>query len=70
MKKRQVSRRSVVKGTAAAAFAFTFVPARVWGANERVRVGCIGIGGKGASDVADIAAAGADIVALCDVDDN
>ena len=70
MKKRKVSRRNVVKGAAAAAFGFTFVPGRVWGANERVRVGCIGIGGKGASDVADIAAAGADIVALCDVDDN
>jgi predicted dehydrogenase len=70
MSKRKITRRNVVKGSAAAAFGFTFVPAHVWGANERVRVGCIGIGGKGASDVADIAAAGADIVALCDVDDS
>ena len=70
MSQRKVTRRTVVKGAAAAGFGFTFVPAHVWGANERVRVGCIGIGGKGGSDVADIAAAGADIVALCDVDDN
>ena len=70
MRKKRASRRQLLKGAAASAFAFTFVPGRVWGANERVRVGCIGIGGKGASDVADIAAAGADIVALCDVDDN
>lgn len=70
MKRQEITRRSLIKGTAGSAFAFTFVPSRVWGANERVRVGCIGIGGKGASDVADIAAAGADIVGLCDVDDN
>ncbi len=69
MSQRKVTRRTVVKG-AAAGFGFSFVPAHVWGANERVRVGCIGIGGKGGTDVADIAAAGADIVALCDVDDN
>lgn len=71
MSQNQVTRRTAVKGAAAAAaFGFSFVPTHVWGANERVRVGCIGIGGKGGTDVADIAAAGADIVALCDVDDN
>ena len=62
-------RRSLIK-TGAAAFAFQFVPSHVWGANERLHVGCVGIGGKGAGDVTDVAAAGGTIVALCDVDDN
>ena len=63
------NRRTMIKA-AAAAFAFQFVPEQVWGANERLQVGCIGIGGKGSGDVADVAAAGGKIVALCDVDDN
>ena len=70
MNSQKIGRRSLIQGAAASAFAFSYVPQRVWGANERVRLGCIGIGGKGAGDVADLAAAGADIVALCDVDDN
>ncbi|MFP6854986.1 MAG: Gfo/Idh/MocA family oxidoreductase, partial [Opitutales bacterium] len=37
-------------------------------ANERVNVAGIGVGGKGASDVAGVAQHGANIVALCDVD--
>jgi predicted dehydrogenase len=37
--------------------------------NERIRFGCIGVGGKGASDSADAKRAG-DVVAICDVDDN
>ncbi len=63
------SRRQFVRAAAAAPFAFTFVPSSVWGANERVNVACIGIGGKGASDVAGVHRAGGNIVALCDVDD-
>ncbi|MFO0880950.1 MAG: Gfo/Idh/MocA family oxidoreductase [Gemmataceae bacterium] len=35
--------------------------------SERLRVGAIGIAGQGAGDLASIAAAGAEIVALCDV---
>ena len=70
MNSKKIGRRSLIQGAAASACAFSYVPQRVWGANERVRLGCIGIGGKGAGDVADLAAAGADIVALCDVDDN
>ncbi|MGY8687507.1 MAG: Gfo/Idh/MocA family protein, partial [Verrucomicrobiales bacterium] len=64
------SRRSFLKQAGATAFAFQVVPSRVFGANERLAVGSIGIGGKGAGDVKDIAAAGADIVALCDVDES
>jgi predicted dehydrogenase len=69
MKTPVTNRRTMIKA-GAAAFAFQFVPEHVWGANERLQVGCIGIGGKGAGDVADVAAAGGKIVALCDVDDN
>ena len=69
MKTPTTNRRSVIK-TGAAAFAFQFVPQHVWGTNERLQVGCVGIGGKGAGDVADVAAAGGKIVALCDVDNN
>jgi predicted dehydrogenase len=37
--------------------------------NERLRVAAIGVGGKGKTDVSSVAEAGAEIVALCDVDD-
>ncbi len=37
------------------------------GANDRIRVACIGVGGKGDSDSTDAAACGGEIVALCDV---
>ena len=37
--------------------------------NSRVAIAGIGVGGKGASDLKGIAEAGADIVALCDVDE-
>jgi predicted dehydrogenase len=70
MSSHRLSRRTFVRGTAATAFAFTVLPGRVWGANERVNLACIGIGGKGAGEVSDLSAAGANIVALCDVDDN
>jgi predicted dehydrogenase len=70
MKRTPFSRRAFLGGTAGAAFAFTFVPKSAFGANERLGVGSIGIGGKGASDVSGAAGAGAQIVALCDVDEN
>ena len=62
------SRRHFLGAAASTAFAFQFVPGRVWGANERVNVAGIGAGGKGASDIAGAAKYGANIVALCDVD--
>lgn len=64
------SRRAFLKRAGSTAFAFQFVPSSVWGANERLHVGSIGIGGKGAGDVRDIAQAGATIVSLCDVDES
>ncbi|GAA5482225.1 Gfo/Idh/MocA family protein [Haloferula sargassicola] len=36
--------------------------------NSRIQVACIGVGGKGSSDVDDTARCGGEIVALCDVD--
>ncbi len=43
--------------------------ARVDGANRRVRVALIGCGGMGNTDLRDMLKAGAQLVALCDVDD-
>lgn len=43
-------------------------PSRVLGANERLNIGVIGVGGRGAGDLA--AVAGENIVALCDIDEN
>ena len=39
-------------------------------ANAKLNVGIIGCGGKGGSDLEGVAAAGENIVALCDVDQN
>jgi hypothetical protein len=48
---------------------FPFV-GRVLGANERINVACIGVGGKGDSDSSDAQGCGGNIVAICDVDRN
>jgi len=69
-----LSRRELV-GVAAAAAAFTFVPKRVLGgvgqpsANNRLNIAGIGVGGQGAGDINQCANDGANIVALCDVDE-
>ena len=42
----------------------------VGSANDRLHVGMIGVAGQGAYDLREVAAAGAAIVALCDVDEN
>jgi hypothetical protein len=44
----RISRRTFT-GAAASAFAFTYLPKRVFGANDRLQVACIGIGGQGAA---------------------
>ncbi len=61
----RLTRREFLKSSAAVA-AFTFVPAHAFGANEKLNVACIGVGGMGASDVSQMG--GENIVALCDVD--
>ncbi len=67
MSKTNVTRRRFLGG-AAAVFAFTIVPQRAFGANERLNLASIGVGGKGRGEVNDLAKAGCNIVALCDVD--
>lgn len=62
-------RRDFLRLSATAAFGFYILPAAARGANSRIQVGCIGVGGKGRTDTLAIAAAGARIVALCDVAD-
>ncbi len=63
-RRRFLQRSTLAAGTAALSFPFV---GNVLGANERVRVACIGVGGKGDSDSNDAAACGGEIVAMCDV---
>lgn len=67
------SRRQFLRYTALAAGAgtlpFPFV-GNVLGANDKIGVACVGVGGKGSSDCDDSARCGGNIVAICDVDSN
>jgi predicted dehydrogenase len=69
MTRQAITRRSFVTAAGNSVLGFTFLPSHVFGANERLNVAAIGVGGKGASDIADASAAGCNIVALCDVDE-
>jgi len=66
-----LSRRQFLRRTGmaagATAFAFPFV-GRVLGANSRINIACIGVGGKGDSDSSNAAECGGNIIAICDVD--
>ena len=68
------SRRTFLS-TAAAGFGFMIVPRHVLGGpgqvapNERINVAGIGAGGMGGGDIATVNRLGANIVALCDVDE-
>jgi hypothetical protein len=66
--RRQFLTRTTLAG-GAVALAFPYV-GNVLGANDRINVACIGVGGKGDSDSSDAAKCGGNIVAICDVDDN
>jgi hypothetical protein len=52
----KLSRRTLLKQTAAAIGLFTFVPKHVFGepnqpsANDKLNIACVGVGGKGHSD--------------------
>jgi predicted dehydrogenase len=69
------SRRSFLTTGSALAFGFTIVPRHVLGGgrhiapSERINVAGIGAGGMGGGDIATVSRLGANIVALCDVDD-
>jgi hypothetical protein len=67
-----ISRRRFIRSSAMAGagiLAFPYV-GKVLGANDKINVACIGVGGKGDSDTDDSAKCGANIIALCDVDEN
>jgi len=69
---RRISRRSLLSGAAAAGAAFTIVPRHVLGGkgrtppSEKLHIAGIGVGGRGASNLARVNSE--NIVALCDVD--
>ena len=42
---KNLSRRKFI-ATASTAFSFQFLPSRVWGANNRINVAGIGVGGR------------------------
>jgi predicted dehydrogenase len=68
----RINRRQALLG-AAGTFGYLFTGSaasvvRAVGANDRIRVAGIGIGGKGWSDI-EQAARGMDVVALCDIDE-
>ncbi len=72
---KEFSRRQLLAAGAAAAWSLAVVPRHVLGGpgnlppSERVNVAGIGAGGQGGHDIATHAQIGANIVALCDVDD-
>ena len=77
MSRSQQSRRGFLSGTSAMLAAATASAAFPWSgkvfantmANDRPRVGCIGLGGMGRGDAHGHRSFG-DIVTLCDVDEN
>lgn len=66
------TRRSILKRTAslvtASLVAPHVVPRRAFGANDRISVGMIGVGNQGSGNLKRFQIAGADIVAVCDVE--
>ena len=68
----QFTRRTFIRNTGLTAGSVLGFPAIVSGRdlNSKIRVACIGVGGKGDSDTNNAANEGGEIVALCDVDGN
>ena len=66
------NRRQFLKSTSLIAGAAISAPylLRSQGANERINVACIGVGGKGDSDSTHAFGVGGNIVAICDIDSN
>src|SRR6184192_4087398 len=65
------TRRDFIKSSSLALGALAFSApyfARGQNANSKIRVACIGVGGKGDGDSSQAFTAGGDIVAICDVD--
>ncbi len=71
--KRQPNRRDFLKQTSAVGAGFWVATRAARAAkspNEKFNAACIGCGGMGAGDTGDVADHGANVVALCDVDDD
>lgn len=68
----QFTRREFLRNTGLTTGTVLGFPAIVSGQNlnSKIRVGCIGVGGKGDSDSTDSAREGGEVVAICDVDLN
>ncbi|MBX7257222.1 MAG: Gfo/Idh/MocA family oxidoreductase [Candidatus Hydrogenedentes bacterium] len=66
----KLTRRAFIGGAATAALiAGTRATGTVFGANERVRVACVGLNGRGGSHIDAFSSSGnSEVVALCDVD--
>ena len=63
------NRRTFIKQSAAAGIVLpTFVSSSVFGANDRLNIAAVGVGGKGRGDIASTSP-GQNVVAICDVDD-
>ncbi len=69
--KASIQRRQFLKGSvlAAAAVGFpTVIPAKAFGANDKIVIGCIGVGGRGTDNMRNfLGLDGCRIVAVCDV---
>lgn len=64
-----LSRRRFLQSAVAAGTLYSLMPGKVLGANEKVNLGCIGIGAQGGSIANWLHSTGmANVVALCDVD--
>ena len=64
---RNPDRREFIKTATAASAATAWSYSRIFGAQERVRLGLIGCGARGTEDMNNFIALGTDVVALCDV---
>ena len=62
----KMDRRQAISSLASA-FSFSFVPSSVFGANQRLQIAAVGVGGKGRSDFDQLARHG-EVIAACDVD--
>ncbi|HZN67367.1 MAG TPA: twin-arginine translocation signal domain-containing protein, partial [Tepidisphaeraceae bacterium] len=64
---RRMTRRTFVKATSAAVGAALFVPASAFGANEKLSVACVGVGGRGGEDMDGVSRE--NVLAICDCDE-
>jgi hypothetical protein len=67
LSRRQFLTRTAL-GLSAATLAFPYI-GQVLGANDKINVACIGVGGKGDSDSNDVGRCGGNVVAICDIDE-